>query len=219
MGRIAQPEHGAYSLNVCPAFESRGFAPVLLAFVLGNVFFSSFFLQLFLAHGSSTLANLLSVQKPKHIRDRLRKWWKQGDVVWSASTLRFKTLLACCSTVVLAFACASYQTQVDALGSRLRFRSASRTLVNAVKECVFMVAIAAHMQKVHSVPYLTAKRGLVERTVCCCKRSVRRLLSCLETSFKSDETTSCVSFGFKSFQARTYFSNYSDFLLRCSRFW
>lgn len=137
MGRIAQPEHGAYSLNVCPAFESRGFAPVLLAFVLGNVFFSFFFLQLFLAHGSSTLANLLSVQKPKHIRDRLRKWWKQGDVVWSASTLRFKTLLACCSTVVLAFACASYQTQVDALGSRLRFRSASRTLVNAVKECFY----------------------------------------------------------------------------------
>lgn len=39
MGRIAQPEHGAYSLNVCPAFESRGFAPVLLAFVLGKVFF------------------------------------------------------------------------------------------------------------------------------------------------------------------------------------
>lgn len=91
--------------------------------------------------------------------------------------------------------------------------------LKAAEECVFTVAIAAHMQKVHSVPFLTAKHIRVERTGCSAAagESAGRLL-CDSKRSLSDETTSCVLFGFKSFIEDVDFSNCSDFLLLCGRF-
>lgn len=85
----------------------------------------------------------------------------------SGGFTRVLTLLA--STVVLPFffTCAAVArpkvgtawTRGSAAGVVFFFYTPS--LKGCKRMCFFMVAIAAHMQKVHSVPCLTAKHGRV----------------------------------------------------------
>lgn len=86
----------------------------------------------------------------------------------SGGFTRVLTLLA--STVVLPFFFLHVLQLLDQKSGRLGLAAPLQewgfffytpSLKGCKRMCFFMVAIAAHMQKVHSVPCLTAKHGRV----------------------------------------------------------
>lgn len=186
-GRTAQPEHGAYSLNVCSAaFESRAFAPVLLCLCPWQSFFLSPFFSFLSPSSALSGARFIHFGEPVvgPKRDTLEiDCASDGSEGMLFGQRRLYALKRCWPRLLFWRShVPSDPPEVDALGSQVRFRSASRTFLNAGEECVFTLAIAAHMQKVHSVPYLSAKRRRVERTVRRCRRRARRLLCCSQTT-------------------------------------
>lgn len=144
--------------------ERRAFAPVFLAFVLrGKSFFAA------LADTSVHPPRRTCYRrKTQHILRSIAQVMEARGMLCSERRIytRFNTAgLHCCFAVFFYMCCSCSTKSRDGLDSRLRCRSGfffyTPSLKGCKRMCFFMVAIAAHMQKVHSVPCLTAKHGRV----------------------------------------------------------
>lgn len=147
--------------------ERRAFAPVFLAFVLrGESFFAA------LADTSVHPPRRTCYRrKTQHILRSIAQVMEARGMLCSERRIytRFNTAgLHCCFAVLFFFTCAAVArpkvgtawTRGSAAGVGFFFFY-TPSLKGCKRMCFFMVAIAAHMQKVHSVPCLTAKHGRV----------------------------------------------------------
>lgn len=148
---------------------------------------------------------VLSLLKNKHTlerereRDGLRKWWKQGDVVdFLPFKINLKNLKKKGDVKADGFYLLFWRQHAPATQQGIRLVSYCRVRLLVCISAHY--GTAAHMQKVHSVPYWRAKHGAVWvdaappitshqiGAYCCC-------CCCSEKCFANDEATSCVSFG------------------------